>query len=91
MKDTLVSLKENLETYIDKPQDFGKIFFYVGGVGFESEFVDSTKKAYEHFKKVGFSDEQVKLIINPELEHNEKAWRRYFPEAIRYFNYLKDK
>ena len=80
---------DNLNKYIDGPQCFEKIYFYVGGVGFEQKFVADTKYTYHHFLSKGFNDEQIKLVINPDLGHNEKAWKMYFPTAIRFFNYLK--
>lgn len=86
---TKKSLEDNLNKYIDSPQCLGKIYLYVGGVGFEQKFVKTTEYAYHHFLSKGFNDEQIKLVINPDLEHNEKAWKMYFPTAIRFFNYLK--
>lgn len=67
----------------------GKIYFYVGGEGFESLFVDTTFKAYQYMKDFGFSDDDIKIVYDQSKEHNEKAWRIYFPDAIRFFNYFK--
>ena len=86
---TKKSLKENLETYINNPENLGKMFLYVGGVGFESLFTEPTKYAYEHFRNVGFKDDQVHLLIDMSQEHNERAWRIYFKDAIRFFIFLK--
>lgn len=71
----------SFETYLRKNvgKNLPKIFFYVGGQGFESIFVKSTIKTYNYLLKQGFGHDQIKLIYDSEQEHNEKAWRYYFP------------
>ena len=85
--------KKSFTEYLDKVfknhKDIGNIYFYVGGVGFESIFVNSTLSTYEYMKNIGYSDQQIKYVYDENQEHNEKAWRIYFPDAIRFFNYLK--
>ena len=82
------SFISNRREVIKYDNSLGKIYFYVGEVGFESLFTKTTKETYEYFKSIGFNDDEVKLVIDPHQEHNEKAWRIYFPDAIRYFNYF---
>ena len=74
------SFKKYLDEKVDS--DCPKQFFYVGGKGFERVFVDSTIKTYNYFINHNFSLENVKLIIDVEKEHNEKAWKIYFPQAL---------
>ena len=81
---------QDLEKYIDNKESLGKICLYVGGVGFESEFVEQTRRAYMHFLSKDFIDgKDILYIEDPKQEHNEKAWRKYFPDALKFFNYLK--
>lgn len=75
---------KDFEKYLDKvfSIDLPKMYFYVGGIGFESEFVDSTYKTYDYFLAHGFKKEDTILVHDPNKEHNEKAWREYFPSAL---------
>ena len=74
----------SFKTYLDKrvTQDLPKIYFYVGGVGFESIFVKTTLKTYNYLLDRGFSKDHIKYLHDPEKEHNEKAWRIYFPLTL---------
>ena len=83
------SFDEYIKDIFNKKKDVGNIYFYVGGVGFEKDFVESTKRTYEYMKDIGFNDNQIKYVYDETQEHNEKAWRIYFPDAIEFFNYLK--
>lgn len=81
---------DDLVKYIDNKDTLGKMCLYVGGVGFELAFVEQTENAYHYFLDMGFKDnEDIKYIFDPSQEHNERAWRMYFPEALEFFNYLK--
>ena len=64
-------------------EDLPRQFFYVGGVGFEARFVRRTKFTYEYFLKHGYSEDNVKYLCDKTKEHNEKAWREYFPLALK--------
>ena len=59
-----------------------KQFFYVGGKGFEKQFVEATFRTYNYFMSCEFSHDDVKLIYDSENEHNEQAWGYYFPIAL---------
>ena len=65
------------------------IDLYVGGTGFEKVFVNTTFKMYEYFKSLGFNDKQIRLIYSEQEEHNEKAWQKFVPGSLQYFNYIK--
>ena len=81
--------KKYLDDSFNKYKDIGNIYFYVGGVGFEHIFIKPTLSTYEYMKNIGYNDQQIKYLCDMSQEHNEKAWRIYFPDAIRFFNYLK--
>ncbi len=82
------SFKDYLKRVVTS-NEIGQIYFYVGGVGFESMFIKSTLETYSYMKDAGYNDKQIKYLCDKSKEHNEKAWRIYFPDAIRFFNYLK--
>ena len=83
----------NFFSYIEKriinDNSLPIIELYVGGKGFEGAFTDATFKVFGYFKSLGFSDKQIRLIYQKEEEHNEQAWRKYVPDTLKYFNYLK--
>ena len=83
------SFNSYLEYMFNRKQDIGNIYFYVGGVGFEKQFVKSTNRAFQFMKDIGYTDTQIKYVYDKTQEHNEKAWRIYFPDALKFFNYLK--
>ena len=59
--------------------DLPKIYLYVGGAGFEKIFIEATAKVYNYLIDRGFSHDHIKLLLDSDKEHNEKAWREYFP------------
>ena len=75
---------ESFKTYLDKKfnMNLPKIFFYIGGQGFEKVFVESTLRTYNYFMDNGYGHEHIKLIYDSDKEHNEKAWREYFPGML---------
>lgn len=77
--------KKSYKKYLEKHFNLNlpKQYFYVGGVGFESWFIRRTKETYEYFLNNGYSEGQVKYLCDMSQEHNEKAWRIYFPIALR--------
>ena len=83
------AFKEHLDLLFKTKKDIGNIYFYVGNIGFEHMFVKPTIDVYEFMKSVGYNDTQIKYVSDSKQEHNEKAWRIYFPDAIEFFNYLK--
>lgn len=72
--------KHILNRYISK--ELPKMYFYVGGVGFEKVFVNPIKKTYKYMLNHGYLKDDIKILIDPSQEHNEKAWRIYFPIAL---------
>lgn len=74
----------SFKNYIDKhvSKELPKIFFYVGGQGFERIFVNSTLKTYNYLIDHGFGHDSINLLIDAEKVHNEKAWGEYFPSML---------
>ena len=75
-----VSFKSYLDRKFNK--HLPKMFFYVGGQGFEAVFVKKTLKMYDYLMERGYSHDHIKLIYDSDKEHNEKAWREYFPSML---------
>ena len=75
---------ESFKAYIDKniTSNLPKIYLYVGGVGFEEIFVESTLKTYRYLLDRGFNKDHIKYIHVPSKEHNEKAWKEYFTSML---------
>ena len=75
---------DNFKAYLDRTvtENLPKIFLYVGGVGFERIFVETTLRTYNYLMDKGFSHDQIKLIYDSDKEHNEKDWREYFPVLL---------
>ncbi len=76
---------DKFKLYLDRviTTDFPKTFFYVGGKGFERIFVENTLRTYNYLMDHGFDHEHVKIIYDSDKEHNENAWRQYFPIMLK--------
>lgn len=78
--------KKTLDKYMDKAiakiDKNHKFFFYVGGVGFESKFVNRCILMNNYLVNKGYN---TKLVIDESGEHNEATWSSHFNEAIRYW------
>ena len=72
---------DNFKSYLDRKYNdhLPKIFFYVGGQGFERVFVETTLRTYNYYMEKGYSHDHMKLIYDSDKQHNERAWRDYFP------------
>ena len=83
---------ELLTEYVDSlninPEEYGKFFFYSGGVEFENSFLKPTMEMYSYMLYRGFTTDQVSLLIDTTQKHCEAAWSLHFNEAIRFW--LKD-
>lgn len=75
---------DNFKAYLDRTVDdkMPRIYFYIGGQGFERIFVETTLRVYNYLIDKGYSHEHIKLIYDSDKEHNEKAWREYFPMML---------
>ena len=64
------------------PEHKVRFFLYSGGLDFEKQFVEPTKRTYEYLKSLGFSDQQVTLLLDLNERHNEEAWNKHLKEAL---------
>ena len=53
-----------------------------GGKGFERIFVETTLRVYNYLLDKGYTHEHIKLLYDSDKEHNERAWREYFPSML---------
>lgn len=83
------SFASYLKERITDSHDLGKIYFYVGGKEFESIFVKETFNTYWFMRRMKYSHDEVKILFDSDQVHNETPWRRYFPDALHFFNFLK--
>ena len=67
-----------------------KIYLYVGGVGFEGLFVNLTLKVHKLLKESGFDDTRLLLEVDKSQEHNERAWSKYLPSALKFAYNIKE-
>lgn len=77
-------VKKYLNQSILKLDDH-KLFFYSGNIGFESEFLEKTIDTYNFYKNHGLDDRHLRLLIDHDAEHNERAWSKHFEEAIKFW------
>ena len=78
-----------LDKYDINPNKNGRVFFYVGGKGFESEFTEPTIWTHHYLQNKSFKDNQLALVVDLKQEHHEKAWAKYLPEALEFFLVLE--
>ena len=71
------------KTYLGERErkDQGCYFFYVGGTGFEKDFVDDTIYVYQEMVKR--DNITARLFIKSDAEHNEEAWEKVFLISIK--------
>lgn len=69
-----------------KREDHVRYYFYVGGQGFEKEFVEATKETYHYLQKLGFDEKQATLVIDDKEEHNEEAWHKHLKAALMFWH-----
>jgi alpha-glucosidase len=62
-----------------------KIFFFVGGEGFEASFVKKTLKMYNSLKKLGMNKDNLRLIYDSNKIHHESSWNAYLEESLSFF------
>ena len=46
------------------------------------QYENDSMQAYEMLQKIGFSREELKLVVDSEGVHNEEYWAKRFPEAF---------
>ena len=76
--------KEYLSKSLTKLKNH-KLYFYSGNVGFEEKFPERTVSTFNFYKENGFNDSEIKLVIDPNGEHNEATWSKHFEDSIKYW------
>jgi predicted alpha/beta superfamily hydrolase len=51
---------------------------------FQQLYVQSNQALYETLREVGFTEDDVTFVVDEGAEHNELAWARRFPDALRF-------
>ena len=74
-----------LESFKIKPENKTRFFLYVGGQGFEKQFMSSTKMTFEYLKSLGFDNNQTTILIDLDEQHNEAAWHKHLEEAVLFW------
>ena len=81
-KDTWLNL---LEEFNISKDDKTRFYLYVGGEGFEKQFVGPTKRTYNYLLSLGFDKEDVALSIDKKESHHEDAWHKHLKEALLFW------
>lgn len=68
-----------------KPTEEGKCFIYCGGTGFEAKFLPDVLSTYMYFSQVDYGSDRVRLVVDTDEEHNEQAWAKYLPLALKFW------
>lgn len=85
------TLRDGFEKNCNNHKEYGKFFFFVGGEGFEKEFVNATFLIYKLLNKKGFDKNQIALIYDSRQIHHEDSWSKYFEEALVFLtNHFKE-
>ncbi len=72
-------------SYSVKPTEDGKCFLYCGGKGFEAKFLKEVVDSYYQLTGAGYGNDRVRMVIDTDAEHNEAAWAKVLPEALRFW------
>ena len=48
------------------------------------EYGLATREFHAHLTAVGYTDDELRLVLDPRGEHSEQDWRRRFPAALRW-------
>jgi predicted alpha/beta superfamily hydrolase len=76
--------KEVFEEYkVD--QKLGKIYFLVGDIEYEHQFVSLTKYVYEALLEKGMDQDRIKYIHDLEGIHHESYWTKYFNDSLNFW------
>jgi predicted alpha/beta superfamily hydrolase len=48
------------------------------------DYVDATQHFFEHLKRIGLGDHELRYVVAPDHFHNEEAWQARLPEIFRW-------
>ena len=74
-----------VQSYKVVPTKEGKCFLYCGGTGFEGMFLKDVLDSYFYFQHIGYGTDRVRMVVDTEAEHNEAAWAKVLPDALRFW------
>ncbi|MBO4855820.1 MAG: helix-turn-helix domain-containing protein, partial [Bacilli bacterium] len=74
-----------MKSYDVKPTEEGKAFLYCGGTGFEAKFLPDVLNSYFYFAGIDYKSDRVRLVVDTDEEHTERAWAKYLPMALRFW------
>ncbi|MGM9873916.1 MAG: alpha/beta hydrolase [Bacilli bacterium] len=77
------SIKKNMKL-IKNDKDLGKMFFFVGGQGFEQLFIKSTYMVYDYLYHLSKDKEKFKMVFDSSKTHCESSWEYYSYIALDY-------
>jgi enterochelin esterase-like enzyme len=61
-----------------------RIYMDCGTVSVDEIFYPHGKQIHDYFLAQGYSDENCRWLLDPGGEHNEAAWARRMPEALKF-------
>jgi hypothetical protein len=64
------------------PKDV-RLYFYAGGNEHET-MVPNMQHIVDTLRQRGFPEKSLRVEVNAEAQHNEKAWRAEFPRAVQW-------
>lgn len=67
------------------PKEYGMIYLYSGGKGFERIFPRPTEFVYKHLLSKGFSRDQTAFVYDSNAIHHESAWNQYAYGALKFW------
>ena len=85
------AFKAELEAKITSPDEFGKFFFFCGGIELETLIEPLTTYTYKYMNSIGFDSNKLRYIFDSEAVHNEGPWTYYYDVAIKYWGILENK
>lgn len=78
-------IKQYLKNWKPDKDEYGKLFFFVGGKGFESKFYKDTILMFNFLRENNFDDSKVRLIFDSNMIHHESSWNKYLEDALSFF------
>ena len=74
-----------VKSYDVKPTEEGKAFLYCGGTGYEAKFLPDVLNSYFYFAGIDYKSDRVRLVVDTDEEHSERAWAKYLPMALKFW------
>ncbi len=77
--------KNELSKYSLNNNEYGKFYFFVGGVEFEHSFINLTHFVFNYMSRFNFNSNQIKLVYDSSCKHHESSWAKYYGDAISFW------